>query len=44
MSVLLKVLRVALITHKTVAALAATAVITVGVYEYLQKSNRRRSK
>ena len=42
MPFLLKVLRVALITHKTVAAVAATVVITVGVYEYLQ--NQRKNK
>lgn len=41
MSVLLKVLKVALITHKTVAAVAATVVISVGVYEYLRNQNRR---
>lgn len=42
MPFLLKVLKVALITHKTVAAVAATVVITAGVYEYLQ--NQRRNK
>jgi ADP-ribosylglycohydrolase len=41
MPVLLKILRVALITHKTVAAVAATVVISVGVYEYLRNTNRR---
>lgn len=41
MSVLLKVLKVALITQKTVAAVAATVVISAGVYEYLRNQNRR---
>lgn len=38
----MKILRVALITHKTVAAVAATVVITAGMLEYLQNSKRRR--
>ena len=42
MPFLLKVLKVALIAHKTVAAVAATVVISVGVYEYLQ--NQRKNK
>lgn len=41
MPVLLKILRVALVTHKTVAAVAATVVISVGVYEYLANQKRR---
>lgn len=41
MSVLLKVLKVALITRNTVAAVAATVVISAGVYEYLRNQNRR---
>lgn len=44
MSVLLKILRVALITHKTAAAIAATIVISAGVYEYLQNQKHRRIK
>lgn len=40
MPFLLKVLKVALITHKTVAAVAATVVISAGVYEYLRNQNR----
>ena len=40
MHILLKVLRVALITHKTVAAVAATVVITAGMLEYLQKRRK----
>lgn len=37
MTFLLNVLKVALITHKTIAAVGASVVITVGVYEYLRK-------
>lgn len=40
MHILMKVLRVALITHKTVAAVAATVVITAGMLEYLQKRRK----
>lgn len=36
MNLLLRILKVALITHKTVAAVGASVVITVGVYEYLR--------
>jgi len=38
MNLLLNVLKIALITHKTVAAIGASVVITVGVYEYLRKT------
>lgn len=38
MNFLLNVLKIALITHKTVAAIGASVVITVGVYEYLRKT------
>ena len=41
MSVLLKILHFALITHKTVAAIGASVVITVGVYEHLRKSRKQ---
>lgn len=40
MTALLKLLRVALITHKTVAAIAATAIIAVGTYEYMTKRKK----
>lgn len=42
MPFLLKVLRVALITHKTVTAIAASVVITAGMLEYLRNQKRRR--
>ena len=41
MNFLVNVLRVALITHKTVAAVAATIVITVGVAEYLRNKGKK---
>jgi ADP-ribosylglycohydrolase len=34
-------MRVALITHKTVAAVAASVVITAGVIEYLRNQKRK---
>lgn len=37
MNFLMNALRVALITHKTVAAVGASIVITAGVYEYLKR-------
>ncbi len=42
MNFLLNILRVALVTHKTVAAVAATVVITAGMIEYIknQKGNK----
>lgn len=40
MNFLLNVLRVALITHKTVAAVAASVVITAGMIDYLRKNKR----
>lgn len=36
MGVLLKVLKVALITHKTVTAVGASIVITASVYNFLR--------
>ena len=36
MNVLLKILSYALVTQKTLAAVGASVVITVGVYEYLK--------
>lgn len=40
MPLLLKILKVAIITHKTVAAVAATVVITAGMIEYLRKKRK----
>jgi len=37
---LINVLRVALITHKTIAAVAATVVITAGMIDYLRKNRK----
>jgi hypothetical protein len=42
MTFLLNLLRIATITHKTVAAIGATLVITVGVREYLRKHSHER--
>jgi hypothetical protein len=41
MTFLLSMLRVALITHKTAAAIAATVVITAGTIEYLKKGKKK---
>lgn len=40
MNFLINVLRVALITHKTVAAVAATVVITAGMIDYMRKNRK----
>lgn len=40
MNFLINVLRVALITHKTIAAVAATVVITAGMIDYLRKNRK----
>lgn len=40
MQLLLNILKVALITHKTVAAVAASVVITAGMIEYLRKNRK----
>lgn len=42
MTFLLNVLKVALITHKTVAAVAASIVISAGVIEYLRNTKDRK--
>jgi ADP-ribosylglycohydrolase len=41
MNLLLNVLKVAVITHKTIAAIGASIVITVGVYEHLRKRKKK---
>ena len=40
MNLLINVLRIALITHKTIAAVAASVVITTGVIDYLRKNRK----
>lgn len=40
MNLLIKILQVALVTHKTVAAVAATVVITAGMIDYLRKHRK----
>jgi hypothetical protein len=40
MPALLKILRIALLTQKTVAAVAASVVIAVGTIEYLRKHKK----
>ncbi len=40
MTTLLNILRIALITHKTVAAVAASVVITAGMIDYLRKNRK----
>lgn len=42
MQVLLGIMRVALVTHKTIAAVAASIVITTGVIEYLRNQKRKK--
>ena len=41
MTTLLKILKLALVTQKTVTAIAATVVISAGVYQYLRDQNQR---
>ena len=40
MTTLLNILGIALITHKTVAAVAASVVITAGMIDYLRKNRK----
>ena len=40
MTAILKILHIALITQKTIAAVATSVVITVGVIEYLRKNRK----
>lgn len=40
MATLLNILRIALITQRTVAAVAATVVITVGVVEHIRQQRK----
>lgn len=41
MNLLIRLFKLATITHKTVAAIGATVVITAATLEYLRESNRR---
>lgn len=40
MNVLITILKVALVTHKTIAAVAASVVITAGMLEYLKRNRK----